>query len=73
MRAQSPISLDTFIDPSGMLTPAPPEIKSVWNAIFSTSKLIKNYNPKTKHLTGSRSLATTLWATVSARRLSENN
>jgi hypothetical protein len=73
MRAQSPISLDTFIDPPGLHTPTLTEIQSVWNALISTSKLIKNYNPKTKHLTGSRSLATTLRATAPAWRLSENN
>jgi hypothetical protein len=73
MRTQSPISLDTFIDPPGLHTPAPTELQSVWNAVISTLRLHNNYNLKTKCLTGSRSLATTLWATVSARRLSENN
>jgi len=73
MRAQSPISLDTFIDPPGMLTPAPPEIKSVWNAIFSTNKHYKNYILKTIYLTGSRTPTTTLRATAPAWRLSENN
>ena len=73
MRVLPFTSPDYLNDPPELHAPALVNKHCVWNALISMLKLNINYNQKTKYLTGSRTLGTSiLCAIASARRLCGN-